>query len=45
MSSKEVPTETDEAMDAADEANGVGRQEDEPTNDTEERYGENESPA
>lgn len=42
MSSKEVPTETDEAM---DEANGEGRQEDEPTNDTEERYGENESPA
>ncbi len=45
MTSNDPQADVDDTMDAADEANGDGRHDDEPINDTEARYGENESPA
>jgi hypothetical protein len=45
MTPKDTPSDADEAMDAADEANGEGRSKEDPTNETEARYGKNESAA
>jgi hypothetical protein len=45
MVSKDPEHESDAAMEEADEANGEGRRDEGSANDTESRYGHDESPA
>jgi hypothetical protein len=46
MTTKDPGVDAEEAMERADVANGEGHQQpDPPTNDTESRYGQDESPA